>query len=68
MTTATRVILTHTGHVPGFMAEVLIDTRGDRALFGITNTGHMAENGTSWVLSQIDAALAEVLRLRSLSL
>lgn len=68
VTTATRVLLTHAGHVNGFMAEAVTDTRGDRALFGLSNTGHMAEDGTSWVLSQLDATLAEVLRLRGLPL
>ena len=64
LTTATRVLLTHTGHVQGFMAEVIMDTRGERALFGASNTGFMAEDSTSWVLSRIDAALADILRIR----
>ena len=66
--TAQRVLLTHTGHVPGFVTEAVLDRSGDFALFGLSNTGHMAEDGSSWVLGRIDQALAEVLRQRSISL
>ena len=58
----------HTGHVAGFMAEAALDRGGDFALFGLSNTGHMAEDGSSWVLRRIDQALTEVLRQRSISL
>lgn len=66
--TPNRVLLTHTGHVPGFMAEVVVDRSGDFAVFGLSNTGHMAQDGSSWVLSRIDQALAEVLKRESIAL
>ena len=66
--TPQRVLLTHTGHVPGFMAEAVLDRRGDFAVFGLSNTGHFADDGSSWVLGRMDQALAEVLKQQSLSL
>ncbi|WCM94701.1 serine hydrolase [Acidovorax sp. NCPPB 2350] len=66
--TPNRVLLTHTGHVPGFMAEAVLDRAGDFAMFGQSNTGYFAEDGTSWVLSRIDQALADVLKQQSISL
>lgn len=68
LATPNRTLLTHTGHVPGFMAEAVVDSAGDFAVFGLSNTGYVAGDGTSWVGSRIDAALAEVLKQRSLSL
>lgn len=56
-----RRVLAHTGHEPGFMAEAVVDQAGERAVFGLTNTGHMAADG-SWVLSLLDRELAEVYR------
>lgn len=66
--TARRVLLTHTGHVPGFMAEAVLDRAGDFAVFGLSNTGYFAEDGSSWVLRRIDEALADVLEQQSISL
>jgi CubicO group peptidase (beta-lactamase class C family) len=68
MATPQRMLLTHTGHEPGFMAEVVVDRAGEFAVFGLSNTGHFAEDGTSWVLGRIDQALAEVLKQQSLAL
>ena len=62
------MLLTHTGYVPGFMAEVVVDRTGDFALFGLSNTGYGAEDGSSWVLGRIDQALTEVLRQQSIAL
>ena len=50
------------------MAEAVFDRSGDFAVFGLSNTGHMAEDGSSWVLGRIDATLAEVLKLRNIAL
>ena len=50
------------------MAEVVVDRAGEFAVFGLSNTGHFAEDGTSWVLGRIDQALAEVLKQQSLAL
>lgn len=66
--TPRRTLLVHTGHVAGFMAEVVLDRAGDFALFGMGNTGHFAGDGSSWVLARIDQALADVLRLQSIAL
>ena len=63
-----RKLLTHTGHVPGFMAEVVVDRAGEFAAFGLSNTGYVAEDGTSWVLKRIDQAMAEVLKRQSIAL
>ena len=68
MATPKRMLLTHTGHEPGFMAEVVVDRAGEFAVFGLSNTGHFAEDGTSWVLERIDQALAEVLKQQSITL
>ncbi len=68
VSTPTHVLLTHTGHVPGFMAEVVVDRAGDFAVFGLSTTGYVAEDGTSWVLGRIDQALAEVLKQQSIAL
>ena len=68
MATPNRVLLTHTGHVPGFMAEVVVDRAGAFALFGLSNKGHFAADGTRWVLGRIDQALADVLKQQSISL
>ena len=68
MATPKRMLLTHTGHEPGFMAEVVVDRAGEFAVFGLSNTGHFAEDGTSWVLERIDQALAEVLKQQSTTL
>ncbi len=68
LATPKRVLLTHTGHVAGFMAEAVIDRGGEFAVFGLSNTGYFGEDGSSWVLGRIDAALAEVLKQRSISL
>lgn len=56
-----RTVLMHTGHVPGFMAAALMDTRGDRAVFGLTNTGQMEDTGNSWVLAVLENAMAALL-------
>lgn len=66
--TPMRMLLTHTGHVPGFMAEVVVDRAGEFALFGLSNTGYFAEDGTSWVLGRIDQALADALKQQSIAL
>lgn len=66
--TPKRVLLTHTGHVPGFMAEAVLDLSGDFGMFGFSNTGYFAGDGNSWVLGGIDKALAEVLKQQSFSL
>ena len=66
--TPRRMLLTHTGHEPGFMAEGVVDRAGEFAVFGLSNTGHFAEDGTSWVLGRIDQALAEVLKQQSIVL
>lgn len=68
MATPGRKLLTHTGHEPGFMAEVVLDRTGEFAVFGLSNTGYVAEDGTSWVLKRIDQALAEVLKQQSIAL
>jgi len=68
LVTPNRTLLSHTGHEPGFMAEAVFDRSGDFAVFGLSNTGHMAEDGSSWVLGRIDATLAEVLKLRNIAL
>lgn len=68
LATPKRLLLTHTGHEPGFMAEVVMDRAGEFAVFGVSNTGHVAEDGTSWVLGRIDQALAEVLKQQSIAL
>jgi CubicO group peptidase (beta-lactamase class C family) len=47
----------HTGHVAGFMAEVVVRADGRRAVFGLTNTGHMAADGSSWVLEALDTRM-----------
>ncbi|MDP4302666.1 serine hydrolase domain-containing protein [Leptothrix discophora] len=65
--TPRRMLLTHTGHEPGFMAEVVVDRTGEFAVFGLSNTGSVAEDGSSWVLGRIDQALAEVLRQQSMA-
>ena len=54
--------------VPGFMAEGVVDRAGEFAVFGLSNTGHLAEDGSSWVLGRIDQALAEVLKQQSTAL
>lgn len=66
--TPKRVVLTHTGHVTGFMAEVALDRAGDFAVFGLSNTAWFAQDGSSWVLSRIDQALADVLQQQSIAL
>ena len=66
--TPNRMLLTHTGHVPGFMAEVVVDRGGDFAMFGMSNTGYFAADGSSWVLRRIDDALADVLQQQSIAL
>ncbi|MFN3861731.1 MAG: serine hydrolase domain-containing protein [Roseateles sp.] len=68
LATPKRTLLTHTGHVPGFMAEVVVDRSGEFAVFGLSNTGHFAQDGTSWVLGRIDQALAEVLKQQAITL
>ena len=68
MATPKRMLLTRTGHEPGFMAEVVVDRAGAFAVFGLSNTGHVAEDGTSWVLGRIDQALADVLQQQSITL
>lgn len=68
MATPRRTLLAHTGHEPGFMAEVVLDRAGDFAAFGISNTGHVAQDGTSWVLGRIDQALATVLKQMAIAL
>ena len=68
LATPKRVLLTHTGHEPGFMAEAALDRGGAFAVFGISNTGHVAADGSSWVLARIDQALAEVLKRQSIAL
>lgn len=68
LATPRRTLLTHTGHEPGFMAEVVVDRGGDFAMFGLSNTGHFAQDGTSWVLGRIDQAMAEVLKRQAIAL
>lgn len=68
MATPKRMLLTHTGHEPGFMAEVVVDRAGDFAVFGLSNTGHFAADGTSWVLGRIDQALVDALKQLSIAL
>ena len=68
LATPHRTLLTHTGHEPGFMAEVVVDRSGEFAVFGLTNTGHFAADGTSWVMGSIDRALAEVMREQEITL
>lgn len=68
LATPKRTLLMHTGHVPGFMAEVVVDRSGDFAVFGLSNTGHFAQDGTSWVLGRIDQAMAEVLKQQEIAL
>jgi CubicO group peptidase (beta-lactamase class C family) len=68
LATPKRLLLTHTGHEPGFMAEVVLDRAGEFAVFGLSNAGHFADDGTSWVLGRIDQALAEVLKQQSIAL
>lgn len=68
LATPHRTLLTHTGHEPGFMAEVVVDRGGGFAVFGLTNTGHFATDGTSWVLGSIDRALAEVMKQQEITL
>lgn len=41
------------GHVTRFMAEAIVDTRGDRALFDFSNPGHLADDGNSRVPNAI---------------
>ena len=66
--TPKRLLLTHTGHVTGFMAEVALDRAGEFALFGLSNTGYFAKDGSSWVLARIDQTLGEVLKQQSIAL
>lgn len=66
--TPNRVLLTHAGHVPGFMAEVVVDRGGEFALFGMSNTGHFAADGSSWVMSTIEKSLADVLKQQSIAI
>jgi len=66
--TPKRVLLSHAGHVAGFMAEVVVDRGGDFAIFGMSNTGHFAADGSSWVLKTIDEALVDVLKQQSIAL
>lgn len=47
----------HTGHAGGFMAEVALSASGSHAVFALTNTGHMAADGSSWVLAELDRRL-----------
>lgn len=47
----------HTGHAGGFMAEVALSASGSHAVFALTNTGHMAADGSSWVLAELDRQL-----------
>ena len=68
MATPGRMLLTHTGHEPGFMAEVVVDRAGAFAIFGLSNTGHVAADGSSWVLGRIDQALTAVLKQQSIAL
>lgn len=68
LATPRRTLLTHTGHQIGFMAEAVLDRDGDFALFGLSNTAHVAADGSSWVLSLIDVTLAEVLRRQQIAL
>lgn len=68
LATPKRMLLTHTGHVTDFMAEVALDRAGEFALFGLSNTGYFAQNGSSWVLARIDQALGEVLKQQSMAL
>lgn len=57
-----RQLLSHTGHTAGFMCEAVVDQAGLQAAFGLTNTGHVADDLSSWVLSLLDRELAEVYR------
>lgn len=68
LATPGRLLLTHTGHEPGFMAEVVLDRTGDFAVFGVSNTGHVDQAGGSWVLGRIDKALTEVLAGQAITL
>ncbi len=65
--TPRRTLLTHNGAVPGFMSEVVMDRAGEFAVFGLSNTGYTAEDGSSWVAGHIDQALAEVLKAQSIA-
>jgi CubicO group peptidase (beta-lactamase class C family) len=57
-----RGVLYHTGHVAGFMCEAVLDQAGLHAAFAFTNTGHVADDGSSWVLALLDRELAQVYR------
>lgn len=54
LATPRRMLLTHTGHLSGFMAEAVVDRAGEFAVFGVSNAGRVAEDGTSWILGRID--------------
>ncbi len=53
-------MLWHSGHVAGFWSEVVMDRLGSHAAFGLTNTAHVALDGSSWVGSALDSELALV--------
>ena len=57
---AGRPVLLHDGHWLGFMTLVVVDLAGHRASFGLTNTGDIAADGSSWVLEVLITELLEM--------
>ena len=55
-----RPILVHGGHWPGFMSFPIIDLAGQRASFGLTNTGYVSADGSSWVMEALVTQLADM--------
>lgn len=57
ITTPAGRLLFHTGSWQGFMAIAVVDLAGQNASFGLTNTGDIAADGSSWVLEVLAAQL-----------
>lgn len=55
-----RPVLLHAGHWLGFMSIAVVDLAGQCARFGLTNTGEIAPDGSSWVLETLAAQLNEM--------
>lgn len=58
-----KAVLFHTGADTGFMAIAALERSGRRASFALSNTESGNTDGSSWVLSLLNASLVELDRL-----
>ncbi len=56
-----QALLTHSGADEGFMGLALLTQNGDRALFGLTNTFGVSDDGKSWALDALNEGLLKLL-------